>query len=574
MLVLYSIYPTPLGPPLHIKDSEATSPTTAGEISRSTESRREASDAALRRELWRDNQRRFITDQHTSQPSFPYNPKTTSVLAMSPLLTGHKSSQQQQPFHQLEDVLKLDFFDKDHLPAVPTTTVGGAIIQVSSRSSSRQSLEEHQSGIGLYSHSLVNNPHHCPKRDEADAFSPASERSPHSSLSSPHVSVDSARICFSPLHIKNPTEEEESGETGHVLHTLPKLSVRGCDTKESKLNTGCISTAQSRTLLGSLTSHLLPASSHSRPISPHLPIIPPTPMSHCSPLNLLKHLPIYMTDAYKQKCSSDTDLSSGWDAEQPRGTSQPTHKVCSTSGECTSLLLSHPLAPSLGRRCHQKFLPCSMEGGLLESKASSSTTQVSPLDLSVRSSFSSTNGLFKTTIAISMNHIHSKHQIFTARKLCHSRSSGVRGGSHSSEEYKDRVSPERLDTGTSQLPETSGPQSPDQDVAFICSQCGQMFTLHDRLAKHMASRHKSRSHNSVSKTYICEICKRSFARSDMLTRHMRLHTGIKPYTCKICSQVFSRSDHLATHQRTHTGEKPYRCPSCPYAACRRDMITR
>lgn len=114
--------------------------------------------------------------------------------------------------------------------------------------------------------------------------------------------------------------------------------------------------------------------------------------------------------------------------------------------------------------------------------------------------------------------------------------------------------------------------------SYGCPICGQMFSLHDRLAKHMASRHKSKAHSesttTPSKAYFCDVCKRSFARSDMLTRHMRLHTGMKPYNCRVCGQVFSRSDHLSTHQRTHTGEKPYKCPSCPYSACRRDMITR
>jgi len=116
--------------------------------------------------------------------------------------------------------------------------------------------------------------------------------------------------------------------------------------------------------------------------------------------------------------------------------------------------------------------------------------------------------------------------------------------------------------------------STKKDPTHVCPICGQMFSLHDRLAKHMASRHKSKASDSSSKAYFCDVCKRSFARSDMLTRHMRLHTGIKPYTCRVCGQVFSRSDHLSTHQRTHTGEKPYKCPSCPYSACRRDMITR
>ncbi|KHN78894.1 Zinc finger and SCAN domain-containing protein 22 [Toxocara canis] len=114
---------------------------------------------------------------------------------------------------------------------------------------------------------------------------------------------------------------------------------------------------------------------------------------------------------------------------------------------------------------------------------------------------------------------------------------------------------------------------------YMCQHCGQAFALHDRLAKHIASRHRDRSASIIeedgpSKSHKCTICNKAFGRSDMLTRHMRLHTGIKPYGCQICGQVFSRSDHLSTHQRTHTGEKPYQCPQCSYAASRRDMITR
>ncbi|UYV81887.1 hypothetical protein LAZ67_21000040 [Cordylochernes scorpioides] len=106
------------------------------------------------------------------------------------------------------------------------------------------------------------------------------------------------------------------------------------------------------------------------------------------------------------------------------------------------------------------------------------------------------------------------------------------------------------------------------ELAYACPICGQIFSLHDRLAKHMASRHRTRQQPAAQtdpsgKSYMCEVCKRSFARSDMLTRHMRLHTGVKPYTCRVCAQVFSRSDHLSTHQRTHTGGEALPVPSMP-----------
>ena len=132
----------------------------------------------------------------------------------------------------------------------------------------------------------------------------------------------------------------------------------------------------------------------------------------------------------------------------------------------------------------------------------------------------------------------------------------------------------------------------DAKNTFTCSICGEMFAFKDRLSKHIKSKHRNKSIDSLNQTkstvtsqqsvngrnspksYICTICNRSFARSDMLTRHSRVHSGVKPYNCDICKQEFTRSDHLATHKRTHSGEKPYKCSKCTYTACRRDMITR
>lgn len=85
----------------------------------------------------------------------------------------------------------------------------------------------------------------------------------------------------------------------------------------------------------------------------------------------------------------------------------------------------------------------------------------------------------------------------------------------------------------------------EEEQIFSCGICNQVFNIRDRLAKHIASCHKSKKKQSdITKTYECDVCKRSFARSDskffihvfhasiineifftVLTRHSRLHTG-------------------------------------------------
>ncbi|QQP56924.1 Uncharacterized protein FKW44_001758, partial [Caligus rogercresseyi] len=299
--------------------------------------------------------------------------------------------------------------------------------------------------------------------EDSDVASPIKSSSP---------SMDSPRICFSPLRIKDSSLEEE--ETSPFHNDVPKFTSIRCESleKRSKVN--------------------------NRSVSP-------------SSVQALSRLPpSYLTEIYRRRCLSDTDLSA-------------------TTLE--DLIKTHKLNP--------KTLLSEHQGSLKTSRADS---QESPLDLSVKSVSSTTE----------------------QRKMS--------GSSPSLESLTKRNSLHPSLRSSIEIVENST----NPEVSYSCPICGQMFSLHDRLAKHMASRHKSPRSNEGgpnAKAYACEVCKRSFARSDMLTRHMRLHTGIKPYTCRICGQVFSRSDHLSTHQRTHTGEKPYRCPSCPYAACRRDMIT-
>merc|ERR1719323_159878 len=206
----------------------------------------------------------------------------------------------------------------------------------------------------------------------------------------------------------------------------------------------------------------------------------------------------------------------------------------------------------------------------VESDQSSIQEQEFPLDLSMRSSMSrgSAHSDMCSMSSSSTSEGISGKYLFPSRRhpLLSSSSHSYRSlSSESSSKSQGYAHGETVSPNTSL----------DNTNQWLCPLCNQGFSLHDRLAKHMASRHKSRStDSSSSRAFICEVCKRTFARSDMLTRHMRLHTGYKPYSCQTCGQVFSRSDHLSTHQRTHTGEKPYKCPCCPYSACRRDMITR
>ncbi|KAJ9585177.1 hypothetical protein L9F63_003033, partial [Diploptera punctata] len=392
-----------------------------------------------------------------------------------------------------------------------------------------------------------------------DVFSPASSsnKSPHSST------TDSPKISFSPLRIKDNSIEEELDGGNSCTPPPPRLQVRSyVDSAAEDDNQhyspqpryqGC-SCANCATGSG-LMPHTPDRFYSPSPVSPLTPISPAP-----APYNFEHFLHAKYPDLFRRRSHSDSDLPNWLEPVKPdRNVS---------GGPDRSVVRPH------GRSVPQ---PLSLhhhgKGGSLESEHSS--PQDSPLDLSMKGSRERVgSNTSNDSMPLPALELPIPLQLIPPGFLPPrgTVSVPVVKGDVASPTTKESVAV-RYNLEVSPVVEEMPPGS---DVAYVCPVCGQMFSLHDRLAKHMASRHKSRQHatDSAAKAYLCEVCKRSFARSDMLTRHMRLHTGVKPYTCKVCGQVFSRSDHLSTHQRTHTGEKPYKCPQCPYAACRRDMITR
>ena len=389
--------------------------------------------------------------------------------------------------------------------------------------------------------------------EDEDVFSPVSSKSPHSSLDSPLVSQDSPRVGFGAFRIKEEPDLDSDSrlEGARSICSPPRLQVLTCErpavcaastSSGAHKFTFC---ACAQCTAGMDSEHRLEV--HSRLLGAGLSSSPISPLTPASPASLSQSpLPLeYLSELYRRRSRSDSDLSAWLEPPPARG---------------SVLRQGRAAAP------RPLFIPG--KSGSLESDQSS--PQDSPLDLSLRSA------RLGSTTSSAGSETGAPPRFGAQHPLLRMRSPGLHPpipivhGNVASPTTRDSVALRynlEVCPVVEQMP-------PGADVAYVCPVCGQMFSLHDRLAKHMASRHKTKPVDASSKAYVCETCKRSFARSDMLTRHMRLHTGLKPYTCRVCGQVFSRSDHLSTHQRTHTGEKPYKCPQCPYAACRRDMITR
>jgi hypothetical protein len=151
-----------------------------------------------------------VNKNKEASPPEQLSSKMSKVSFRHDLWQDH-SDLQQQPQQQTVQDLHKSFFNTvgSHQYSQNLSLPGAGIFKFDSLDRDRHPSRDHHAKAGQFYFGSVAAAG-CPVQEgEAGEFSPASGRSPHSSLSSPQVSMDSPRICFSPLKIKDPIEEEE-----------------------------------------------------------------------------------------------------------------------------------------------------------------------------------------------------------------------------------------------------------------------------------------------------------------------------------------------------------------------------
>lgn len=97
--------------------------------------------------------------------------------------------------------------------------------------------------------------------------------------------------------------------------------------------------------------------------------------------------------------------------------------------------------------------------------------------------------------------------------------------------------------------------TPKVKRSFKCDTCGEEFTVHAELNKHIKTHGKNR--------YQCLVCNRWFAKKYLLNAHHKTHSGIKAHECSMCQKRYTNQGNLDRHIRVfHRKERQHTCTTC------------
>ena len=333
----------------------------------------------------------------------------------------------------------------------------------------------------------------CPDEREARyEAQPDHSRSPHSSFSSPQVSVDSPRISFSPLQIKDSIEEEEEEmRCGPVTIRSQSLTVPGYCTPPTLSVHSCEGHDGARSPRGRAVAHrgghpslhrnsLHPGGSQFSPRARS--VSPISLMSRCGPGCVSCPRSPVPTNNYGGHY--ETFFRARWAGAEQGETEQDPGDLyrrwmsdTDISSDClegvsTLVNISQSHSQDIQDPADSVFFSSARYPITSSVESDQSSAQEFPLDLSMRSSMSST----------STSESSSKMLFPSRRQHVLSSSLSSESGSRGSDSVKHSL--------VVSSPSPGGPDLPSSAQLWVCPLCQQSFSLHDRLAKHMASRHK------------------------------------------------------------------------------------
>lgn len=101
-----------------------------------------------------------------------------------------------------------------------------------------------------------------------------------------------------------------------------------------------------------------------------------------------------------------------------------------------------------------------------------------------------------------------------------------------------------------------------QKSAFVCEECGKIYTNRFNLENHKSSFHGEQVEEYGS-IYKCKICDDAFTNRKDLYDHLSNHRKMPSVNlCDTCGKCFNYPEQLRSHVRVHSDHRPFPCTYC------------